>query len=89
MTTRIPNVDTFSCLIDRLIIENHKIAYLENTKWAEQHTEKPDKEKITNWDKAMRTASETRSALKNRLDSLLKECVESGRYDFLAESRTF
>ena len=38
MSTKIPNVDTFSCLIDRLIIENHKIAFLENNKWTEQHT---------------------------------------------------
>jgi len=89
MSTKIPNVDTFSCLIDRLIIENHKIAFLENNKWTEQHTDNPDQEKITKWDKAMRTASETRSALKNKIDLLLKECVESGRYDFLSESRTF
>lgn len=89
MSTKIPNVDTFSCLIDRLIIENHKIAFFENKKWEEQHKEKPNQEQIVTWDKAMRSASEVRSALKTRLDILLKECVESGKYDFLSESRTF
>lgn len=89
MSIKIPNIDTLSCLIDRLIIENHKIAFLENKKWDEQNTKNPDSKKITTWDKAMRIASESRSAIKNKIDELFKECIEQGKYEYIKETRTF
>ena len=86
---KIPNVDTLSTFVDRLCIENLKIMNLEHKKWKEVHKENPDHEAISKWHLAMRTAAEARSALKNRIDELFKECVESGRYDYLSEARDF
>ena len=86
---KIPNVDTLSTLIDRLIIENHKIAFFENDKWAELQKPNPDLEKIKNYDIQMRQASESRSALKNKIDETFREAIETGKYEYIRESRTF
>jgi len=85
---RIPNLDTFSAIIDRLIIEVHKVAQFENKKREEQLKKTPNIKKIKEWDHASREANECRSALKGRLDSLFQEAIENG-YDTLSESRTF
>lgn len=89
MSKKIPNLDTFSSLIDRLIIEVGKVSILENKKREENQKENPDNDKIAAWDHASREANECRAALKARIDAMYKECVESGSYDYLGEARTF
>lgn len=89
MTQKIPNVDTLSCLIDRLIIEVIKIAYCENKKCEERAKEKPNLEYIGKLDGIMRPASESRSAIKNKIDELLKESIDNNKYDYIKETRTF
>jgi hypothetical protein len=89
MTKRIPNLDTFSSLIDRLIIEVGKVSILENKKREENQKKNPDNDKIAQWDHASREANECRAALKARIDSQLKELIEKGTYDYLGEARTF
>ena len=89
MSKRIPNLNTFSAIVDRLIIEVHKVASLENKKREEQLTGNPNLEKIAAWDHASREANECRSALKAQLDDLFAECVRTGKYETLNEARTF
>ena len=89
MATRIPNLDTFSAIVDRLIIEVNKVAVLENKKREEQQKENPDAQKITDWDNASREANECRAALKRKLDELFEEAVSKGEYKALIEARTF
>jgi hypothetical protein len=86
---KIPNLDTFSALLDRLIIEVNKIAVFENKKREEQLKPNPDTKKITEWDHASREANECRAALKARIDAAFGEAVRSGKYDTLSEARTF
>ena len=89
MSKRIPNLDTFSSIVDRLIIEVGKVSILENKKREEQLKPQPNVQKIAEWDHASREANECRAALKARLDAIFKESVESGKYDILMEARTF
>lgn len=86
---RIPNLDTFSAIVDRLIIEVNKVAVLENKKREENLKEFPNVAKIAEWDHASREANECRAALKARLDQLFSECVRTGKYETLSEARTF
>lgn len=86
---KIPNLDTFSSIVDRLIIEVHKVAHLENKKREEQAKPNPDLKKIQEWDNASREANECRAALKARLDQLFGECIRTGKYETLTEARTF
>lgn len=86
---RIPNLDTFSAIIDRLIIEVHKVATLENKKREEHMKSSPNLKLIAKWDHASREACECRAALKGRLDEMFKTCITSGEYDTLSEARTF
>lgn len=89
MSKRIPNLDNFSAIIDRLIIEVNKVAVLENKKADEQRKEKPDQKKITEWDRASREANECRAALKARLEEVFQQAVRDGDYETLNEARTF
>jgi hypothetical protein len=88
MEKRIPNLNTFSAIIDRLIVEVNKVAFLENKKREEQQKTAPDISKIAEWDNSSRDANECRSALKNELDKLFIESFKNG-YDIINESRTF
>lgn len=89
MSKKIPNLDTFSAIIDRLIIEVGKVAFLENAKRAEQAKDKPDLKKIQEWDHASREANECRAALKAKIDQLFGEAIRTGKYEVLSEARTF
>ena len=89
MRPRVPNIDSFSCLIDRLAIENHKAACFEMAKREEHKRDNPDIKLIAKYDNLSREAVELRSAIKNRLDELLKEVIEGGEYNYLREPRTF
>lgn len=86
---RIPNLDTFSAIVDRLIIEVSKVADFENKKRQENLKPNPDIAKIAQWDHASREANECRAALKSRLDELFAECIRTGKYETLSEARTF
>lgn len=89
MVNRIPNVNTFADLLDRLIIEVNKLSYFENRK-REEHLKKfPDNELIVKLDHASRNCCELRSVLKNEINKLLGEILESGEYKVLEEPRTF
>ena len=87
--TYIPNYNTLADLIDRLIVEVHKLAYFENKKREEHAKASPDSEKIAEWDNLSRDCCEYRSLLKREINSLVKYIAENREYDCLAEVRTF
>lgn len=86
---RIPNVNTFADLIDRLMVEILKLSVFENRKSEEQVKRNPDAELIMKWDRLSREACELRSALKNEINKLLSEIVNTGTYEVMREPRTF
>lgn len=86
---RIPNVDTFADLVDRLIVEVNKLAYFENRKREEHAKPAPDAVLIAKWDNLSRDCCEYRSLLKSRINEVLSEIVASGEYRTLREVRTF
>lgn len=89
MKTRIPNINTFATLIDRLAIENHKTGYFENLKRQEHAKLNPDVHLISQWDNLSRESCELRAAIKNQIDELFAEIVSSQNYLYLNEPRTF
>lgn len=87
--TRIPNLNTLADVIDRLIVEVNKLAYFENKKREEHAKEHPDRSLIAHWDNLSRDCCEYRSMLKNEINKILSEIVETGEYTTLKELRTF
>lgn len=85
----IPNLNTFADLLDRLVVDVHKLAYWENLKRQEQSKENPDVELITKADKISRDCCEIRSVLKNELNRVLSVIVNNKAYYPVKEVRTF
>lgn len=86
---KIPNFNTFSDLIDRLIVEVNKLSYFENKKREEHAKAVPDRFQIAYWDNLSRDACEYRSMLKNEINKMLETVVNTGEYVTLRELRTF
>ena len=76
-------------LIDRLIVEDHKLGHFERAKAAEQKKENPDANLIVRWDKASRTANEKRSIIKGAIDKMFAKAIKEGKYSPIEEMRTF
>ena len=89
MKTRIPNVDTLADCLDRLIVEVNKLSYFENKKREEHSKKDKNLEMIAFWDNKSRDCCEFRSLLKNKINEIMSEIVESGEYKTLHEARTF
>ena len=87
--TKIPNLNTLADVIDRLIVEVNKLSTFENRKREEHAKDEPDAELIAHWDNMSRDCCEYRSMLKNEINRLLAEIVETGEYKTLNELRTF
>lgn len=83
--TKIPNFNTLSTLVDRLSIENVKLAHFENS--IEHDNLAPDNME------AVRLKVEVQhriiTALKQELVAFMEEAFLSGRYDSIKEERTF
>lgn len=88
-TIRIPNLDTLADYIDRLIVEVNKISWAENEKRKEHASPTSDAERIKSLDNLSRDANEFRSQLKNRINALFSQVLETGEYRTLREVRTF
>ena len=91
MEVKIPNLNTLADVIDRLIVEVNKLSFFENKKREEQGKDEfhRDSGKIAHWDNLSRDCCEYRSMLKNEINRLTSEIVESGEYKTLRELRTF
>jgi hypothetical protein len=70
---RITNIDTLSALFDRLISENIKLYFFKKDNL---------KENIDHQEIVI-------SSVKEKLSELLTEVIESGRYKYLSEKRTY
>ena len=86
---KIPNLNTLADVIDRLIVEVNKLSFFENKKREEHAKDKPDADMVTHWDNLSRDCCEYRSMLKNEINRLISEIVETGEYRTLREMRTF
>lgn len=86
---RIPNVNTFADLVDRLIVEVNKLSWFENKKREEHAKDNPDPVRIAHWDNLSRDCCELRSALKSEINRLLGEIVTTQSYRVMKEPRTF
>ncbi len=86
---KIPNLNTLADVIDRLIVEVNKLSFFENKKREEHAKEHPDRYEIARWDTLSRDCCEYRSMLKNEINRLTSEIVETGEYRTLREMRTF
>lgn len=89
MEPRLPNINSISALIDRLSIENMRIAFLEEYKVLEHKKDAPDIQKIADWDRASRAAVELRSRIKREIDQCFKEAIENRTYEYVGEVRAF
>lgn len=89
MSRPIPNLNTLVDVIDRLIIDIHKLAWFENAKRQENQKKNPDAQLIQKYDNASRDCCEIRSALKNELNKMFREILGEDRYNPLTEVRTF
>ena len=70
---RITNIDTLSVLFDRLISENIKLFFFKKS----NDIEKADHQQIVI------------DEIKVKITNLLEECISSGKYEYIAEKRTF
>jgi hypothetical protein len=82
---RIPNFNTLSTLIDRLSIENVKLAYFEN---AVEH-DNLTAEARADCQRKIQLQHQTIEMLKKELTRLLKEVFVAGTYEYVGEERTF
>ncbi len=86
---KIPNLNTFADVVDRLIVEVNKLAFFENKKREEHAKDYPDNDMIAHWDNLSRDCCEYRSMLKNEINMILADIVVSNEYKTLNEVRTF
>jgi len=89
MSRPIPNLNTLGDVIDRLIVDVHKLAFFENAKRQENQKPNPDKDLISRYDHASRDCCEIRSALKNEINKMFREILGKDKYDPIPEVRTF
>ena len=73
MENKITNIDTLSSYFDRLITENIKKYFFKKEK---------NFEKVKHQDLII-------FEIKNRISSLIKECIQNGEYNYIGEKRTF
>ena len=85
MAARIPNLNTLSTLLDRLSIENVKVAHFQN---ALEHDElsAPQRQEFS---KKIETQDRIIGSLKEEVATLLEEILFTGKYDYIREERTF
>ena len=85
MAPRVPNFNTFSSLLDRLAIENVKLAHFEN---ALEHDKLAD-EQTASYRRKAEVQRVTIEVLKAELADLMEEAFRTGGYEFISEERTF
>ncbi len=82
---KIPNFNTISTAIDRLSIENVKLAHFQN---AIEHDSITDEQR-KDFERKVTVQLEMIDALKRELTILMKEAFANGEYAYAKEERTF
>lgn len=85
MKTKIPNLNTFSTLLDRLSIENVKMVHFENSLRFDKLTLKEKK----NVSQKIKTQKKIIISLKKELNNFLVDILTNKKYEFIKEERTF
>ncbi len=85
MPPRIPNFNTLSTIIDRLSIENVKLAYFES---ALEHDDLLDAQRAT-FQQKIAVQRDVIEALRHELAAGLKDIFLKRQYTYLKEARTF
>lgn len=85
MNTRIPNLNTLSTLIDRLSIENVKLAHFEN---ALEHDLTKESERA-DFRRKIEVQCQIIDALKKELTTFFEEALTANEYAYVKEERTF
>ena len=85
MEPKIPNFNTLSTLIDRLSIENVKLAHFEN---ALEHDGPPEAEAAA-LKRKIALQHDVISRLKTEMTTWMTEVFLDGRYEYMKEERTF
>ena len=85
MTTRIPNLNTLSTLLDRLSIENVKVAHFQNAIEHDSLSAEQKKE----FSKKIETQERIIGSLKEEVVTLMEEILFKGSYEYIREERTF
>jgi len=85
MTERIPNFNTLSTLIDRLIIENVKLAHFQNSL---EH-DSPDVDEVASLKSKIDMQGKMIEVLKKELSTFLRDTYSEGQYTYMKEERTF
>lgn len=85
MKPRISNFNTMSTLVDRLCIENVKVAFFQN---ALEH-DNPGPGEVEELRKKVSVQEGLIEALKGQLVELMEEVFLAGSYEYTTEERTF
>ena len=84
MKTKIPNLNTFSTLLDRLSIENVKMVHFENSLRFDKLTLKEK-----NVSQKLKLKKKIIISLKKELNNFLVDILTNKKYEFIKEERTF
>ncbi len=85
----VQNVNSFSHLLDRLCIENIKLAdFVRRLELEQRKGDLCDPEVVNRLYRSTRLSNEARSYVKNQIDQLLSDVMKSGEYNTLEEMRT-
>ncbi len=82
MTTKVPNFNTFSTIIDRLSIENVKLSHFEFL----VAQEGADKSEL---DRKIHLQQEMIKLIRLELENFMTEVFLNKKYDYIDEERTF
>ena len=85
MEPKIPNFNTLSTLLDRLSIENVKLAHFQN---ALEHDAPADRER-TEFQRKIALQNDVIAALKKATSDWMAGVFLDGKYDYMKEERTF
>ena len=85
MKTKIPNLNTFSTILDRLSIENVKMVHFQNALRFD-NLKINEKKKLKN---KISTQKKIISSLKKELNNFLRQILVDKKYEYIKEERTF
>jgi len=89
MLEQVADIDSIAYIVDRLIGACIKLGKFDTMRVEEQNKETPNEDTIAILSEKSKCVNEERHAICNALDAKIKLCVESGKYMFRKDVRTF
>jgi len=84
----IQSVDSIGHLVDRLVVENIKLAEFTRRIEVEQRKDDCDTNLVNRLYTGLRLANEARAYIKNSIDECISRAINAGEYHILREVRT-